>query len=184
MPWRHKGKWSSTIHNLSTIWRWVVPVLFGYDAWGPQSQFERCGEEKNVVPTRNGTLEVQPIVRHYTNWAILMDNTRQHPSMPPYTRRTKYCKIWWDLSSLDNSVRLMTTEWGGWPENLSSFPVWGRSFVCLQSVHMYVAWAAPSSVGTVGWSGRAVNLIAHLCSMLSLTMHEAIPSFHHTSARK
>jgi hypothetical protein len=66
MPWSRMGerRYSSTILNLGTIWRWVVnfmplPLysprkLFQYPLYmrlgGPQSRSGRCGEDKNVFP--------------------------------------------------------------------------------------------------------------------------------------
>jgi hypothetical protein len=86
MPWRHIGEWrySSTIPDLGTRWRWVVSVmprplypwgkspLYPLDRrlGGPQSWSGCYGEEKNLAPARNRTLAVQPVARCYINWAI------------------------------------------------------------------------------------------------------------------
>jgi hypothetical protein len=60
MPWRHMGKWrySSTIPNFGTRWRWVVSFmpLSLYPRYqldnrlgGPQSRSGCCGGEKNLA---------------------------------------------------------------------------------------------------------------------------------------
>jgi hypothetical protein len=64
MPWRHMGEWrySFTILNLSTRWRWVVSCmslpLYPQGKWSwhsyrrlgePQSQSGLCGEEKHLL---------------------------------------------------------------------------------------------------------------------------------------
>jgi hypothetical protein len=66
MPWRQMGEWrySSTILDLCTTWRWVInftpPLLYhreksplyplGKRLGEPQSRSECCGEEKDLVP--------------------------------------------------------------------------------------------------------------------------------------
>jgi hypothetical protein len=63
MPWRHMGEWrySSTILDLGTRWRWVVsfmpqPLSVGEIApqypldRGPQNWSGRCAAEKNLFP--------------------------------------------------------------------------------------------------------------------------------------
>jgi hypothetical protein len=71
------GEWrySSTIHHLSTRWRWVVSLTPrralspGKEPWyplctrlsGPQSRSGRCAEEKNFAPAGIRTPAVQPV---------------------------------------------------------------------------------------------------------------------------
>jgi hypothetical protein len=66
VPWRRVGEWrySCTIPDLGTRWRWVVSLTrwrlyhCGKSPWyplnrtlgGPQSRFWRCGVEKNMLP--------------------------------------------------------------------------------------------------------------------------------------
>jgi hypothetical protein len=86
MPWRRKEEWrySSTILDLCTRWRWVVgfsprPLYprgngprYPLDRrlGGPQSLSGPCGEEKNLAPAGIQTLAVHSIARLYTDWAI------------------------------------------------------------------------------------------------------------------
>jgi hypothetical protein len=81
------GEWtySSTIFDVSTRWRWVVsfvPLLLHLRGnsprypldrrlVGPQNRSGLCEEEKNLVCDRNRSLAIQPLVHHYTDWAIL-----------------------------------------------------------------------------------------------------------------
>jgi hypothetical protein len=41
---------------------------------GPQSRCERCGEERNLAPTRNPSPAVQPLACRYTDWATPTPN--------------------------------------------------------------------------------------------------------------
>jgi hypothetical protein len=68
MPWRHSGEWrySSTILDLGTRWRWVVSLTlqplyppgnrprYPLDRrlGGSQCQSGRCGEEKHILPSK------------------------------------------------------------------------------------------------------------------------------------
>jgi hypothetical protein len=86
MPWSHMGEWwySSTILHLGTRRRWVVSFtprplyVLGHRPWftfdrrlgEPHSRSEHYGEEVNLNPARNRALTVQPVGRHYTDWAI------------------------------------------------------------------------------------------------------------------
>jgi hypothetical protein len=107
MPWRHIGKWrySSTILGLTSRWRWVVGFMFqllypwGKSPWyslnrmlgEPQSRSGCYGEEKNLVPARNGTLTVQPVARYCTDWDI-----------PTFVQPYLYCTdVYTSTSDLD-----------------------------------------------------------------------------------
>jgi hypothetical protein len=72
-------KYSSTILDRGTRWRWVVsltpqPLYPRYPLdrrlGGPQSWPGRYAEEKNLAPAGNRTPAVQPVARRYTDWVI------------------------------------------------------------------------------------------------------------------
>jgi hypothetical protein len=86
--WRHIGEWrySSTVLDLSTRWRWVVSFMHHLlYPWGKSPQYpldRRLGgspelvwilwrREKSLALARNRTLAIQSIARRYTNWPIL-----------------------------------------------------------------------------------------------------------------
>jgi hypothetical protein len=77
-------KYSSTILDLGTRCKWVVSFTLlplysrgnrprhplDRKLGGPQSRSGRCEEDKNLPPAGNTTRSVQPVARHYTDWAI------------------------------------------------------------------------------------------------------------------
>jgi hypothetical protein len=87
MPWRHMGGEEVQlllIFNLGTRWGWVVsvtprprftpeektPGTHCTGGWvGPRAGLEQGLEEKFPAPVRDRTPVVQPVVRHYTDWA-------------------------------------------------------------------------------------------------------------------
>jgi hypothetical protein len=52
---------------------------------GPQSQSGRCGEEKNLVPARNGTPTVEPVAGRYTDCANDNDKSHAYKALFTYT---------------------------------------------------------------------------------------------------
>jgi hypothetical protein len=46
------------------------PHPLGRRFGGPQSRSVRYGEDKNFAPAGNRTPVIQPVARHYTDWAI------------------------------------------------------------------------------------------------------------------
>jgi hypothetical protein len=87
MPWKRMGerRYSSTILDFGTRWRWVVSftplplytrgksLRYPLDGrlGGPQSQSGRCREEKNLFPLLGiEPPAVHPVSRRYTEWAI------------------------------------------------------------------------------------------------------------------
>jgi hypothetical protein len=87
------GEWrySSTVLDLVTKWRWVVSFtplpLYPGGNWrrypldrklgGPQSRYRRYREEKNLAPAGIRTPAVQPVARRYADWAIPTPNNVQ-----------------------------------------------------------------------------------------------------------
>jgi hypothetical protein len=113
--WRHMTQWrySSTIRDLNTRWRWLV----SFTPWplyprgkssryrldrrlgGPQSRSECCGEEKNLVPARIRTAAVQFVARRYSDWAIPVPSTNSTiPNMFPVVRHGLL--HWWKSTKL------------------------------------------------------------------------------------
>jgi hypothetical protein len=75
------GEWrySSTILDLGTRWRWVVsftprplyPRLpLDGNLGGPLNRCGSYGEERNLAPAGNWTPAVQTVARRYTDWVI------------------------------------------------------------------------------------------------------------------
>jgi hypothetical protein len=85
MPWRHMGEWrySSTILDLSSRWRWMVnftslPIYprgkslwYPLNRWlgGPQNRLTLRRREKSCT-AENRTRAFQPLARRYNDWAI------------------------------------------------------------------------------------------------------------------
>jgi hypothetical protein len=69
-------RYSSTILDLDTGWKWMVsfmplpPYPLDRRLDGPQSRSGLCGEEINLIPAGKLSPVVQPVARHYTDWAI------------------------------------------------------------------------------------------------------------------
>jgi hypothetical protein len=76
-------RYSSTILDLGTRWRWVFsfalrPLYFWWNIKlypldrrlsGYQDPCEHCGEEKNLTPAENGTPVVKPVACCHADWA-------------------------------------------------------------------------------------------------------------------
>jgi hypothetical protein len=118
MPWRHVREWrySSTILDLCTRWRWVVSFtlrplyILGNNLWcpldrrlcGPQSRSGRCAEENSLAPTWNWTQTLQPVARLYTDWAIPAPIKQISKTIHIYTDIVT--SIWIDKSNTSGSL--------------------------------------------------------------------------------
>jgi hypothetical protein len=81
MPWRRVKKWrySSTILDLGTRWRWVVSFTSrslyhrGNSPWYPLDR-RLWIREKSIAAAGNWTPAIQLVACHYTDWAIQYHN--------------------------------------------------------------------------------------------------------------
>jgi hypothetical protein len=86
-PWRRVGEWrySSTIVDFGTKWRWVVsfshrplykrgrsfryPLDSTYGGWAPEPVWALRNRKKISCVSGNRTPAVQPVAHRYTNWS-------------------------------------------------------------------------------------------------------------------
>jgi hypothetical protein len=79
VEWRH----SSIIYDLDTRWRWVVRFTPAHGThkggWaGLRAGLNAVEKRKFLVPAGRGTLVVQSVVLHYTDWAISLITDDAH----------------------------------------------------------------------------------------------------------